>query len=168
MRSRRPGMRGQALTEFALVAPIFLALLFAIFDFGRVIWATNSLANAAREGARFAVVHGASKSTACPVGPTLPERQVPAPSSTCPHPSPSDQMVKDVVLAHAVAGGAPISVAVCYGEGCTGDVDVPDTYNERGTPVTVTVTSSVGLVTGSLVGLGVYTISSTSTMLINN
>jgi Flp pilus assembly protein TadG len=49
--------RGQALVEFALVIPIFLLLLVALFDLGRAVFAYNTLTNAAREGARIAIVN---------------------------------------------------------------------------------------------------------------
>jgi len=49
--------RGQALVEFALVLPIFILLLVAIFDLGRAVFAYNTLTNAAREGARMAIVN---------------------------------------------------------------------------------------------------------------
>ena len=49
--------RGQGLVEFALVAPVFLLILLAIFDFGRGIFAYTSVSNAAREGARLAIVN---------------------------------------------------------------------------------------------------------------
>ena len=56
---RRQRSRGQALAEFALVAPIFFLMLFAIIDFGRYAYYVQVLNNAAREGARYAIVHGA-------------------------------------------------------------------------------------------------------------
>ena len=49
--------RGQGLTEFALVIPIFLLLVVALFDLGRAVFAYNTLTNAAREGARIAIVN---------------------------------------------------------------------------------------------------------------
>jgi Flp pilus assembly protein TadG len=52
-----PKRRGQALVEFALVIPIFLLVLVAIFDLGRAVFAYNTLTNAAREGARMAIVN---------------------------------------------------------------------------------------------------------------
>jgi hypothetical protein len=52
--------RAQALVEFALVMPIFLLLVTGIFDVGRAVWQENTLAYAAREGTRYAIVHGAS------------------------------------------------------------------------------------------------------------
>jgi Flp pilus assembly protein TadG len=54
---RRPAGRGQALVEFALVIPVFLLLLIALFDLGRAVFAYNTLSNAAREGARIAIVN---------------------------------------------------------------------------------------------------------------
>jgi Flp pilus assembly protein TadG len=49
--------RGQALVEFALVLPIFILVLVAIVDLGRAVFAYNTLTNAAREGARMAIVN---------------------------------------------------------------------------------------------------------------
>ena len=49
--------RGQALVEFALVFPVFLLLLFGLIDIGRAVFAYNEITNAAREGARLAIVN---------------------------------------------------------------------------------------------------------------
>ena len=54
---RRSSRSGQSLAEFALVLPIFLVLFFAVFDLGSAIFTFNSLTNAAREGARLAIVN---------------------------------------------------------------------------------------------------------------
>lgn len=59
--------RGQAMVEFALVAPIFLLILFGILEFGRYVYIAQILNNAAREGARYAIVHGST--SLCPSGP---------------------------------------------------------------------------------------------------
>ncbi len=56
LRSRRPS-HGQALVEFALVIPLILLLFMGVFDFGRYIYAYNAVSNAAREGARTAIVN---------------------------------------------------------------------------------------------------------------
>jgi Flp pilus assembly protein TadG len=48
--------QGQALVETALLLPILLILIFGIVDFGRAMYTKNSLNNAARSGARTAVV----------------------------------------------------------------------------------------------------------------
>ena len=49
--------RGQTLVEFALVIPIFLLLAVVIFDLGRGVYYYSAVHNAAREGARYGVVH---------------------------------------------------------------------------------------------------------------
>jgi Flp pilus assembly protein TadG len=54
--SRRGRAAGQTLAEFALIVPVLLLLFMGILDFGRAIYGYNTLANAAREGARVAIV----------------------------------------------------------------------------------------------------------------
>jgi Flp pilus assembly protein TadG len=49
--------QGQALVEVALVLPIFLLVLVALFDLGRGVFAYNTLTNASREGVRLAIVN---------------------------------------------------------------------------------------------------------------
>lgn len=56
MGRRLDGQRGQGLTEFALIFPIFILLLIVVFDFGRAIYAYHTISNAARGGARLAIV----------------------------------------------------------------------------------------------------------------
>jgi len=69
------GTRGQALVEFALVAPVFFLLLFAIIEGGRFILYYETLANATREGARYGIVHGWK--SYCPSGPMPPGEPTP-------------------------------------------------------------------------------------------
>lgn len=52
----RRDARGQALVEFALILPIFVLILVGLFDFGRAIYAYNTINQAAREAARLAIV----------------------------------------------------------------------------------------------------------------
>lgn len=47
---------GSALVEFAVVAVVFLSLMLAIIDFGRLLFTLNAAAEATRWGARVAVV----------------------------------------------------------------------------------------------------------------
>jgi Flp pilus assembly protein TadG len=55
--SRRPNRkRGQAMVEFALVIPIFLLLLAGLADFGFALFSRMTVINAARDGARAAVM----------------------------------------------------------------------------------------------------------------
>lgn len=53
----RTAQRGQSLVEFALGAILLFTLIFGIIEFGRLIYAYSVVANAAREGARFASVN---------------------------------------------------------------------------------------------------------------
>src|SRR4051812_49820806 len=98
MPRRRGRSTGQALLEFSLILPVFLIMLMGVIDLGRAIWAQNSLAAAAREGARLAIVHGGSATTACPIGPAGPrEGDPPGGTPDFPHPSPptTEQMIPD-------------------------------------------------------------------------
>ena len=65
-RSRR-WMKASAAVEFAIVAPIFLFLLFAVVDFGRMFFLQMDMQNALDEAGRFAstgnVLPGATGST---------------------------------------------------------------------------------------------------------
>jgi Flp pilus assembly protein TadG len=55
-RRRLKSHRGQTMVEFALMTPFLLLFLFGIVDFGRALFIANELTNAAREGARVAVL----------------------------------------------------------------------------------------------------------------
>jgi Flp pilus assembly protein TadG len=60
--------RGQAVVEFALVGIVFVILALGTIDVGRAVWNYNTLAEATREGTRYAIVHGSLSSD--PSGPT--------------------------------------------------------------------------------------------------
>ena len=55
-RHRRRGATGQGLVEFALIFPVLILLIVAIFDAGRLVFAYNGITNAAREGTRLGLV----------------------------------------------------------------------------------------------------------------
>src|SRR5260370_4947090 len=55
---------GQSATEFALVATVFLLTMFGIFMMGSMVFDYNSISSAAREAARFALVHGSTSASA--------------------------------------------------------------------------------------------------------
>jgi hypothetical protein len=55
VRARRAA--GQALVETAIVLPILLVVLLAIFDFGRAVYAYHTVSNAARTAGREAIVN---------------------------------------------------------------------------------------------------------------
>ncbi len=55
--------KGAAFIEFALIAPIFFLVTFAIIDFGRMMWLNNTVEHVAAEGARYAAVRGSDKAS---------------------------------------------------------------------------------------------------------
>ena len=61
-RSAAQRSRGQSLVEFSLVLPLFLLLFMVVMDLGTAVFTYNSLTNAAREGARLAIVNQDSAS----------------------------------------------------------------------------------------------------------
>ena len=66
MRATRPirklfGCRlGATSVEFAVAGPILMAMFYGIVEFGHYAWSTIALSDAAKQGARYAMVHGAS------------------------------------------------------------------------------------------------------------
>ena len=50
--------RGQTYAEFALIVPCFLLLLFGIMWLGLAVYTYNYVSYSAREGSRYAAVHG--------------------------------------------------------------------------------------------------------------
>ena len=57
MTFKKHNQRGASLVEFSIGATVFLMAMFAVIEFGRVLWTHNALADAARRGARYAVVN---------------------------------------------------------------------------------------------------------------
>ena len=64
-RRRRRAQRGQSLVEFAFVLPIIILVIVAFVEIGRAVFAFNTIANAARQGARVAAVNQLSVVTDC-------------------------------------------------------------------------------------------------------
>jgi Flp pilus assembly protein TadG len=56
--------RGSVIVEFGLSFLVFLFALYGVMEFGRIVACYNILAGAAREGARYASVHGSSSGSA--------------------------------------------------------------------------------------------------------
>jgi Flp pilus assembly protein TadG len=56
------GERGQSLMETALILPLILLVSVSIFEFGRLYQTLQVLTNAAREGARVAILPSATPS----------------------------------------------------------------------------------------------------------
>jgi Flp pilus assembly protein TadG len=59
-RPRKSGERGGTILEFAIAFVLTFVLIFGMIDFARAMYSFHYLSNAAREGARFASVRGAS------------------------------------------------------------------------------------------------------------
>jgi Flp pilus assembly protein TadG len=68
----KESQRGTVLLEFAVAAPTLIILIFAIIDFGRAMFTYDMIGNAAKIGARYAIVRGTTCSyitshvTPCP------------------------------------------------------------------------------------------------------
>lgn len=58
--ARRRARRGASAVEFAIVAPVFFLLVLGIIEFGRMVMVQQVITNAAREGARIAVLDSAT------------------------------------------------------------------------------------------------------------
>jgi len=59
MRKRRQQARfqGQTLVEFALVLPVMILIILGVVEYGRAYYTASLLQNAAREGARYGILH---------------------------------------------------------------------------------------------------------------
>src|SRR5438477_12793763 len=56
----RRNRRAAAAVEFAVVAPVFLLLVFGMIEYGRMVMVQQIITNGSREGARAAVLDGAT------------------------------------------------------------------------------------------------------------
>lgn len=104
---------GQATVEFALILPILVLVIVGLFDIARAVWLENSLAYAAREGTRYAQVHGSAAASPIPY------------CSSC-----TVAAVTSTVQAAAI-GVSGIAVSVSF----------PDGNNDRGSRVVVSATA---------------------------
>jgi Flp pilus assembly protein TadG len=67
---RAGGERGSVAVEFALLAPLFLLLLFGIVDFGHALYMKQIVSNASREAARYASKFHADPATGAQIKPS--------------------------------------------------------------------------------------------------
>ena len=145
-RKNKRSERGQALVEFSLISIVFFLLVFGMVDVGRAVWNYNTLAQATREGARYAIVHGGDSSD--PSGP----------GSAYYTPPNTDSMVTQQV--EKFGGGlnpSQLTVQTVWPEGS----------NISGSQVTVTSQYEFEPIFDFL-GLVSFTMTSSSTMLITN
>ena len=111
--------RGGSLIEFALISFMFVILLAGVVEMGRMVLVYTTIANAARAGARYAIVHGKDRSGPGATGVNGPS----GPGTTT--------QVETVVKNFASAGllnTSALTITVSYPNG-----------NTAGSPVSVTV-----------------------------
>jgi len=142
-RSRRDGGRGQALAEFALVFPIMIFVIVAFVEVGRAVHAYTTITNAARQGARVAVVNQIGYATEC--------------DSSRPIEDPADAHwsvvgcavsaagglgvdASDVSLSFAAPAGTTLSCSPTLNVGCIATVTVDYEF----TPITPLVSAVIG------------------------
>jgi hypothetical protein len=141
---RRRATAGQAMVEFALVAPIFFLILFGIVEAGRFMLYYQALNNATREGARYAIVNGAN-TLGCPSGPNLTH-----PEAECDREG-ALVIARVRAAAFGVLGGPTLAVAPDWdpdnSRGSTVTVEASYTYSPLipipFPPITVTARSSL-------------------------
>jgi hypothetical protein len=147
-RTRCHSARGQTLVEFAIVAPLFFLVLFGIVEAGRFMLYYETLNNATREGARYAIVNGAN-TLGCPTGP-------PAPGSSACDPTGLDVVERVQQAAFGVLGD---------------DVSVTPTWHDpanNGRGSTITVTASYTYTPIIPLPLPTITVEAESSLVVNN
>ena len=63
MKARGVWSAGQAAAEFAVVATVFFTVFFGIMQMALAVYSYNAISSAAREAARYAMVHGPTSVT---------------------------------------------------------------------------------------------------------
>ena len=111
---------GSALIEFTFIAIMFIIVLAGVVELGRMVLVYTTVANAARAGARYAIVHGGDRTGSGVDGPS-------GPGSPC-----TCTQITTVVTNFASAGLVDTSKL-------TVTVNYPNGSNAAGKPVTVTV-----------------------------
>jgi len=111
-------VRGQTLVEFSLVAFLCMVLLLSIVEISRMALVYTTVANAARAGARYSIVHGGTRTGSGVDGPSGPAQ--------------NPGQVLTVIKNFASAGLLTTSNLIIT-------VDYPGASNAPGQPVSVTV-----------------------------
>jgi Flp pilus assembly protein TadG len=62
--SRRATQKGSSVIEFGLCFLLIFGFIYAVFEFGRIVYSYNVLAGATREASRYAMVHGSRSGSA--------------------------------------------------------------------------------------------------------
>jgi Flp pilus assembly protein TadG len=115
----RTGRAGQTLVEFAVVTVITVMMLLFVVEMGRMLLVYTAVANAARAGLRYAIVHGSSRTTGATV-------------NSASGPSSNPAQVLSVISDFAGAGALTTSLLIV-------SVTYPGSSNAPGQNVNITV-----------------------------
>jgi len=147
---RRKRERGQALVEFALIAPLFLLIVVGLIQFGVGLNYWLDMQRIANQGARWAVVNNwptcPRGSTSCPNNDTPPFTQ----------PQTLQNYLHHEVLSEGLRDEA--MVTVCYPD----DGSAETAPEARGTPVRVKIEAPYAF--APIVRIGSITLSADATM----
>lgn len=164
----REKSRGQALVEFAAVTPLLFLIILGTVEAGRFVFHYELLNNAAREGGRYAIVHGSRSS--CPSGPPPPGE-----TNSC---DPSGANVKTAVEEAALdlvdIGNLYVWDPVWTSRGSLGNPSPGDSStgnNNRGEYVTVFLDFTYDPLIKEVIDVPILptiTISAESTLVVNN
>lgn len=148
---RRTARRGAAIVEAAITIPVFLTLVFGMIDLSIGVSRYNTLSQAARHGARQAIVHGELAPTGLNGG-----RWGPAAVT-----QQADAAAWPALAVSPMMANCPLSES-------TVKVEWPDGKNKAGSRVKVTVTSVYRPMVTFIFGNQAIALSSSSTMPISH
>ena len=117
---RARGQAGQALVEFALVAFLTIIMLLFVVETARMVLIYTAVADSAREGVRYAIVHGSTRPTGTA------QYDASGPGNTA----------QVLAVVNNFAGSAPLSLSLLAGNVT---VTYPNSSNAPGQPVNVKV-----------------------------
>lgn len=144
---RRPGA---AVVEMAFVGPVALLLILGIMDLGIAVWSYSNITQAAREGGRYAQVHGSQYAAGVAGQPSSAGPVTPASGPTA-----NDPNVDQVVRRYAYVHQNNLTVQSSW----------PNGDNNPNSPVTVQATYSYSPLL--FLKLGTLTMRTQTTMIIN-
>lgn len=136
--------RGQAMVEASIALPLFLLLILGVMDLGRAAFTYNGISNLAREASRFAMVEYSSDATS-------PCYWASFDDASC-----LTQVKNYAIGLHMVPNINSMDVAVDL-------LACQSTCQGSGYPVTVSMSTKFQPVATSLLGIGPFNISASST-----
>ncbi len=165
MRRHGRAADGQGLVEFALIFPILALLVFGLVDFGRAIFIYSAVQDAAREGARYAIVHGS-------LAESLDKECASGPGASC---DPTGNNVATQSKKYSFGlDPSQLTAAACWGFGCTVSADCSTASNALNasdtplTPVTVDACYRFSTISGAFLPIGPLTLRAQATLTVNH